>query len=1181
MSIIANINKNGTAETSRFISIESNYRDYVKNLKSTFTNCTNQGGSDHFISTFNEIDSAVLKYGNNPANLPRVMTDIQNSEQLYKWASAVICSMIYAFDGDNSLSIQGIPFETVDAVGNRTAIEKTEFLRVWREKFETDGTNSNESDPTYTVNGNLTPYASASSLNVISFSDDTDYENVIGCFSNRYFVVPMKEYKLSTKKNSSLWRKKFFEMCENHERLAEYINNLNVRQKVLINLSASSIQTTAPEPLKLIQAIVQKYADISQFGISISQLNTIPAFKTVSGIKFYKTSSVIDLDSILSSTLFMGIDRIGNQNVYRATYPITDVLVQGLKNGGSYIDNVHFEVTPDTTKTNAVSEAVFSFNYYDSLVFLSPSTAVTAGNNDIKYQYSVKKTYGISDIKNITKLQTMCMFPNLPSKYENRCSHYTYFSLDQAYILPVPISNAKETIDLSNGIFRGVTGSDGQKQTIIKKDVKDGNFNTKNTPNGKVFTSVATVPEHFIEVCDQNGNNCGYSLNIRTDIGDIPALLTSNSGTGDKIQTCTPEASGNSSLYSFVDFGSSSSCIKYRINNGALIENTVMNRCTVRTFLAEYFKKDYNYVINDPEINNLTKFMSISTVYDEVSGVDSYFIYKDAWTPVTNSLSEYKDPVIKTSPSNKTKIVDSAGVQSPNIIVNSLCYTIACNAVSNGCSDVYIVPSLPSSDYKDNLVSIWNSAIKNTAVIFPNLTMHNTLNTNDIQCLFESVAVSNGTQKIPANHMMISIDMGDGTTDMSAIISDTIGKNISMCGHASIEYAGKNLIKTTIRDILENMPKSFAEKMLKGDLSYSDSLFTPFDNTNKGKQEYDARIKALIDTFFNGNTLINQKDDAWENKVMDVLSISNLGKGIDQKVAGNLIVRYMILMPVVKDFINTAIKIAGDKFTKSTTIKINFVGGASKGLWLFSEIDSRNGAKSDTILKNYFTKAFPDNVVGFSGISPTKDDGKDILIDGLEKIEITNIGGGFKLVAPIKLTDGDWDKVNPKNISDLGDSIHQNSLNVPFTSINEQNQDTEVARLKNLSVISSPQSYYKGYPDDADSPFNEFADYFNNEIYKKLIDDGNGKPDTIEILIKNFVKNASADMKDAITREVLNASEGNSFYRATNSSIYPEMMKNAIFMFTLSKLLSEFHGGFRQDHIIKSVGDVPDYTFGG
>ena len=67
--------------------------------------------------------------------------------------------------------------------------------------------------------------------------------------------------------------------------------------------------------------------------------------------------------------------------------------------------------------------------------------------------------------------------------------------------------------------------------------------------------------------------------------------------------------------------------------------------------------------------------------------------------------------------------------------------------------------------------------------------------------------------------------------------------------------------------------------------------------------------------------------------------------------------------------------------------------------------------------------------------------------------------------------------------------------------------------------------------------------------------------------------------------EILNAGDANSFYKATHSRIYPEMIKNTIFMFAVSKLLSKFHGGFRKDHPIRKVDDVNEiggisYTFG-
>lgn len=1171
MSVIANINPASVAVSGNFMPISDDYQKYAKQLAETFATGAKAGGSDHFISMFNDIDRVSKEYAVNPNRLPSIMAEIQNTPNLYKWLSAVMCSFIYGFDGENNLHIEGLPFETTDGAGHVSSVPDSEYLKIWKEKFDLDnGSNTNEEDTS-------SKYKDVHSLNIVSFGSN-GYPDIIGCFSNRYFTVPLQELNLSIYDVENKWKEKYNFLCENHEEFTAVINSLNIRQKVLLKLSAVSIAPNASEPLKLIQAIIDKYVNTD--GVNIIN-GMIPAYKTICGIKFYKTDAVIDLDDLISDTLYLGIHKQNGESFYCATYPITETMITGLKNGGT-IEMLRLEVTQAEGNNNAVSGATVYFEYKSDLVFVAAPGAVAGISPVLTYSYPVSKKYDLNHIKNITKLQTLCMYPNLPAAYEDRCSRYTYFSCDGSTIMLGSIFGMQESIDLSNGIFKGAVDNSGVKNIIIRKDMpkkqSDTMYKATNTPNGKVYTTTATVPEHFVEVCDRNGNGCGYALNIRTMADDVPALLVDKAS---PIDISLPSQIGASSndLYAFVDFGSSSSCMKYRLGeHGKLIDTTVKNNCTVRTFLAEYLKGDYKLIINDPTENAHTKFMSISTVYDEVLGVNDYSIYKDAWMPVTKNLSGY-EPDIKVSTSHKTELVEQTNVVSPNVIINNLCYMIACNAVSMNCNEAYVVPSLPSSDYKNSLDFIWNSAITDMKNMFPNLTIHNVINTPNLQFLFESIAISNGIPFLPPNNLQINIDMGDGTTDMSAIIIDDSGK-ISMCGYSSIEYAGKNLIKTTIRDILEHSPEKTAENMFKG--AMGPPLFTPFDSTPAGKSEYEGKVDNLIHDFFQNGQLVHQKDDAWENKVMDVLSISNMKANVDQKVAANLILRYMLLMPVVKDFIHTAIKIAGNKFEAGiTTITIQFIGGSAKGIELLNVIDLRT-VKAGHILESYFKNEFGQstNIIGILHVPHAKD-GKNVLIDGLSSLDVTMnpADGTFNLQTAIPIDSIDWNHVNPQNLADFGEdnSVHKNVLGKPFVSVADSGGNTIAAANKNKAVITSIVSYYK----NPSNPFDEFKEYFNDEIYGKLIDNDDGNPDTIEMLIKDFLNNASSNMKSAVMSELLNASAGNSFYLATHSSIYPEMIKSAIYMFAISKLLSQFQGKFT-DTIIKQLkNDTADYAFGG
>ncbi|MBP3760169.1 MAG: hypothetical protein J6I55_01605, partial [Ruminococcus sp.] len=848
----------------------------------------------------------------------------------------------------------------------------------------------------------------------------------------------------------------------------------------------------------------------------------------------------------------------------------------------------------------------------------APNAAVVEGAVESKeYYYPVNKRYEKSDIVNIRKMQTICMFPNISAEYEHRCKRFTYFSLDQSFILTGSI-NGVRSVDIGNGLFKGVIDNTGNSQNIICKDQNDGIYGKKKAPDGSegftyIFTTVATVPEHFINVCDMSGASCGYALNLRCEDKDVPALLESPMNSEFEIKLVSPQSVSKNDMYAYVDFGSSTSCMKYSIAGGKLIEDDiVLDKCTVRKFLTEYLDdNDYKFVINDPVLNNRSRFMSISTVYDDKIGVGDYSVYRDGWTPIVKNLSGY-EPAISVSASNKTKIVKNPQVESANIIVNNICYTLACSAVARNCNEVYVVPTLPSKEYLSNIKQIWSRAISNVNDIF-DIKINNVLETDDIQYLFESIAVSNGMPGQQTGTLMVSIDMGDGTTDMSAVILEAMagGTTISHpCGQASVEYAGKNLIKQTIRDIIEHVSKKTAEDMLKGEGAFN-SLFTPNNQSNEGIKEYKWKVDTLLKYFFEENTLNPPKDEAWQNKVMDILDISNLREGIDQKVAANFILRYAVLMPVIRDFVRTAIKLAGDRFNEENgSIIIDFVGGSSKGLKLLDVIDARHCAGQ--LVKQYFADEFAGLDVNIRGIDDDLNannkngkpkDGKDILIDGLKdlkiqhtpkenKFSITTDGGALVPAATQKQLDKEWRNIDTK-AENLGLDVHINALNIPFKTVEECAafvsgngkfaNAVDASITKNREIIDDPASYYKDYSskDNPDVPVIEFTDYFNNEIFKKLIDNDDNNLDAIESLIENFVNHASGDMKSAIKRELLKNANDNSFYRATHSSIYPEMIKDTIFMFTVSKLLSEFHRGYNDHQIISDANQVGGYQFGG
>ena len=93
-----------------------------------------------------------------------------------------------------------------------------------------------------------------------------------------------------------------------------------------------------------------------------------------------------------------------------------------------------------------------------------------------------------------------------------------------------------------------------------------------------------------------------------------------------------------------------------------------------------------------------------------------------------------------------------------------------------------------------------------------------------------------------------------------------------------------------------------------------------------------------------------------------------------------------------------------------------------------------------------------------------------------------------------------------------------------------------------------------------------------------MIDNGDVRRDPIEELFKGFVKDVNESLLDDIKADAVN---GDAYNRAVlSSSIYPEMVKNAIFMFTASDMLSKHHGEIPETRI-KNAATAGNYSFGG
>ena len=1205
MPIVANIIGPGHGNDKYLIHDQPGHVGYANFIKDTLNVGAIDGDSDHFVNVLSKVNHLGDIYNNQP-DMYTLQSSIvpelkkKTASALRAWLSAVICCLIYGCDDENhtDIHIEGKVFKD----RNDKTIKELQYLEIWKKKF--DGSTGNSNDGTVACFGGagvLEPDCDVNSFNYVTMDSDNPaykvgYHNIVGTFHDQLFVVPLKEYGLDGVPGAiPAWKKKFLYLCGDNTNCDEYIDrlkSLNIKQMIFLHLGAESInrEATISNPLKLVAGIIQNLLPLPG-NISVAGLS-LPIYKKINAIDFYKIDGVLNLDGMLSETLYLGRE---SDRKYRATYPLTKLGIDAIK-AGSSISNFKMKVETDLNNDSLVKSAEVSFDLRTTMKFvIGPRVPVGAVVNDTySFNYTLKRKYDAKNIKWIRGLPTFCMYPNLPSDLEDRCSKYTYVSRQGSIILLGRIEGLGKEENLENGLFLGSLNGDGNAQKLIDFSPSAHNpyANTQLYGDSTTFvsTTVASKPEHFIEVTNSLANcSMGYILNIRTvGVGDLPSLLEDRApGVDISVAEYAPAAVPQT-LNAYIDFGSSSSYVRYKIGNaGDYMPHLISENCTLRKCLIEYAQKqDYDSILNYPSENVDHKFLSNASVYDDKKPVNDYLPYHQAWMPIVKSFKEY--PGIRNlSTSHKTDVAKAGDPATiPQVILNNILYTVACNAVNSHCDKVMLYPSLPSADYASSLISKWDMVIANIKGMFPNLQFANCLKKGSNHLLYESVAVSLGNAMPAANSLSINVDIGDGTTDMSAIYFDQ-NAAINFCGYSSIEYAGKDLIKTVIKDILVN-GDAVAEKILIGALdpkhgAYGAPAFVPDSGSEDAYKGY--ILNMLRDWRREHN------NDSFESKVMDILDISKLNSGAganDQKIAANFVLRYMILMPVIKDFIHTAIKIAGtlpdgSKYNPSTTnIYIYFKGGASKGIDMIPVIDCR-GNNSRNLMENYFKKEFEGEYAVSCNVTVSNDNDKQILVDGLSTVDATfadlTISGG-------QVNTVDWQMViDPKYTGVFGkdDNVHKNALRIPFevrylpnTDPNIKEVDTLASQGSNNAIIKNVRAYYE----NTTNPFEELKKFYKDEIYGKLINNHDGVPDTIENLVMSFLDNASPVMVAAINKE-LGAMMNNSFTKAANSYIYPEMMKSAVFMFTLSKMLSKYHGSYRPDHTIAALGDTVNYQFGG
>ena len=452
------------------------------------------------------------------------------------------------------------------------------------------------------------------------------------------------------------------------------------------------------------------------------------------------------------------------------------------------------------------------------------------------------------------------------------------------------------------------------------------------------------------------------------------------------------------------------------------------------------------------------------------------------------------------------------------------------------------------------------------------IEIENVIDAKNKNLLYESIAISNGTEGVGDNVLRVNVDIGDSTTDMSAVLKR--GKSACLCGYSSINYAGKKLLKQSFHSMLssigmKNDIHKFREYVKKFLLGSENNHLNPFIIPND-ENETTAVIEEICNKFYpNQRKGGKPRNESWQNNFMELIdtaeinaadgrksSASYSGK-CDIKIKADIIMRYAVIMPVIKDFTETALAMC--QSDEKTSINISFYGGGAKGITLADWFTDGN----DSFLKKvsaYFQNSFSQECY----IEVPDVDAKVHLVRGLSNLDVYKDTDGENNIRPADNSVDfvvSWKETDPSNIFTFN-SIRAERCS-KFNLVRAVNQeDVE----ENMVQHKKSENYM---PDDVPQDFCKYA----QDIISLFLYDSDIK----EFFKDCFITNPSEETKNSIRK--LLASDGSAFESTLNSKVYPEMIKNTSYMFAMSDLLAgHFGNGFSEKAVTGKPGEDYIYT---
>lgn len=1078
-----------------FYLVSDSMAQYAKEAESHISEKCCHGGNDHFISTMKAIEDLWRCY--DVFTEEEILKKINSTSGLKKWFAIIVSMIIFGRNGNNQLCTETLSYD------NRP------YLAVWKNKFCIKGVDDNS----------LSGGSYDEGLNVYEFISG-DLDSAAGCCSERYYIIPSKEI---IRNNKTAWKELYFSFTGSSVKIEQRLNELDIIQKILLKMSVASMPDN--KPLKIIKDIIASAVDC-EYEVP-EQINGI----RIGDISYFRTACEGFTEDIFAENLC--IMKIGYK--YASLYPFEESISESIEKGIFSAEDLRLNVN----KKNKYSD-IDSADISGLFVYTAEFENSDGSEAYVRYRFKKEKKYTKENIRNSFNLRTFCMYPDVPLEYEDMCTQYTYFSNSNSFVINSmdDSDDEMESIDLSKRRL----GYDGNIEQICF----DGIFSEAVLIKAQtdLVISFSAHQRHIIKVISPDNEYIGCVVNLRTLEYKRPSLLPEGFSVGIDLRHIEINRPQNV-MDVYVDFGSSSSTIGYRINNGIMeYGSNIWSFPIVRELLSEYDRNSYiNYINSD-----MTKFIadtvpSVSVKYNG-GAVTDHIPNHEAWMPFKKRFTDFEKRRIDIDVSHKTELISGKNTESPEIIISSLCFTALCRAVNTGCSIVNFYPSLPNEEYAEPLIQIWNSVLESMEKVFKIRTDHMLKSVNK-HFLYESIAFSNGTIGIGNNVLTISVDMGDSTTDMSAVFSNEFGEK-KICGYSSLEYAGKNLLKESVRNIIGHMdvPDTAAAFMSGNDKKQ------PFFIPVCPQSPANNIILNISKKFFPGaNRTGLPRNESWQNNFMELLETASVNTEkstniIDLKAQTDIIMRYTLLMPVVRDFVETALSICSAN--SSTAIRILFSGGASKGFLLADKLTESSGVNYMKRAEKYFSDYFHGKC-RICNVEIPSDNSKEQLIKGLSQLSVVtnNMGITELYLTDQKMTvDVCWDEIAPKSVN-LNESRMKNCSNFKFRKIMHSEDIRYNSSQRKKAENCIPENAYNA------------LSAFLNELIAHFITE----KEFVSFFKKSFVADANPLTRSAINKQfVYKDNEMTSFRRASDSEVYPEMIRSTAFLFETSRLLSECFG---------------------